>query len=96
MNTDAPDPQRLEDAITNMPAPAAEPPKLYEDESLLRGRFALYHTPSGGMHLVWCAENEAEMHHVEVPAFAVKMAQAQLGGDKPGWFERTVQKVMNK
>jgi hypothetical protein len=65
------------------PVPGADDAPSTKDapEPALRGTFALYETPAGGMHLAWRADGEEEAHHVEVPAFAVTMAKAQIDGD---------------
>jgi len=48
--------------------------------ALLRGKFALYETPGGGLHLTLHAEGEEEPRHIEVPKAIVKML---AGGKNP-------------
>ena len=67
--------------------------KTVDPPYLLRGSFALYDTPSGGIHLVWRADGEEEMHHVDVPAFAVNMAQIQMAGKGGGLMGKLMGKM---
>jgi hypothetical protein len=50
-------------------------------EPLLKGRFNLYETPDGGFHLAYVPDGDGEeARHLEIPAFAVKMAKASAEG----------------
>lgn len=47
---------------------------------LLKGKFAVYETPAGGVHLVVRSDEDTEDRHVEVPPYLVKLAK---GGKSP-------------
>ena len=46
---------------------------------LISGKFTLYQTPKGGMHLTMLVEGEVEARHIEIPAMMVKMMQKRFG-----------------
>lgn len=46
-------------------------------EKLFEGKFTLYKTPSGGMHLTMRVDGEEEDRHFEVPSLMLKM----MGGN---------------
>lgn len=50
-------------------------------QPLTSGRFALYQTPNGGMHLTLQVEGEPEPRHIEVPKMMVKMMMRKSGGN---------------
>lgn len=47
--------------------------EVIEPNKIAGGRFALYGTPKGGLHLRLDVDGETEPRHVEIPAFALKM-----------------------
>jgi hypothetical protein len=49
-------------------------------EPILKGRFNLYETPSGGFHIAYVADDETETRHLEIPAMVVRMAKASAEG----------------
>lgn len=53
-----------------------------QPQALARGRFALYETPDGGMHISVRLDQEDEDRHVNIPRRMVKLAAA-LGGRSP-------------
>ena len=85
----------MEDAPETPDIDSAQPLIVERDDLLVRGVFALYHTPNGGMHLSWRGdgEDEKDTHHVEVPAFAVKMAQVQMAGEGGGLMGKLMGKI---
>lgn len=50
-----------------------------EPELIAAGKFALYKTPKGGMHLSMLVEGETEPRHMEIPAMMVKMMMRRAG-----------------
>jgi hypothetical protein len=48
------------------------------------GTYALYHTPQGGIHLVYRPVGAAEDQHLDVPPFVIKMASKAAGGGDLG------------
>jgi len=50
-----------------------------EPQALVSGKFTLYQTPKGGMHLALQVEGETEPRHVEIPAMMVKMMMRKAG-----------------
>lgn len=46
---------------------------------LVSGKFTLYQTPKGGMHLTMIVEGEVEPRHIEIPAMMVKLMQKRFG-----------------
>ena len=46
---------------------------MSEPTKIAGGKFALYQTPKGAMHLTLQMEGEEEPRHVEIPALMVKM-----------------------
>jgi hypothetical protein len=48
-------------------------------EPMLKGRFAIYETPDGGLHLAYRADGEDEDRHVPIPALALKVMSAKVG-----------------
>jgi len=57
-------------------------------QPLTSGKFALYQTPNGGMHLTLLVEGESEPRHVEIPKMMVKMMmrKGNSGGFDPSNF----------
>lgn len=49
-------------------------------ELLMEGSFALYATPSGGMHLAYRLKDDEEDKHMEIPPMLVSMAAQMQGG----------------
>jgi Mn-containing catalase len=45
------------------------------------GKFALWQTPKGGMHLTLQVEGEEEPRHVEIPSMMVKMMMRKAKED---------------
>lgn len=43
-------------------------------EPLLKGKFAIFETPGGGIHLALRADGEDEERHIDIPPMLVKMA----------------------
>lgn len=54
--------------------------------ALLRGKFAVFETPEGGIHLVFRSDTDTEDRHFDVPKHIVKMAKA--GGNPLAMFKR--------
>lgn len=52
-----------------------------EPEPLARGRFSVYETPQGGLHLAYRVDGEAEDRHAEIPSAVIKMAKAASNGN---------------
>jgi len=55
----------------------------------LRGKFALYHTPDGGIHIAYRPvptelDREPEDQHIQIPAMVVALAQQMQDGKMPG------------
>jgi hypothetical protein len=48
---------------------------------LSHGSYALYPTPSGGLHLVYRVKGSDQDGHMEIPAFVVETA-AKMAGDE--------------
>lgn len=48
-------------------------------EPILKGRFAIYATPDGGLHLAYRADGDDEDRHVPIPALALKVMQHKVG-----------------
>jgi hypothetical protein len=50
----------------------------------LSGRFKLYHTPDGGIHVsaLFDGDDENETRHTEIPAMVLKMAE-RMGSGNP-------------
>lgn len=48
------------------------------------GSYALYHTPAGGIHLVYRPFGTDTDQHLDVPAFVVTMARKAAGGGDLG------------
>ncbi len=46
---------------------------MTEPIKIISGKFTLYQTPKGGMHLSMHADGEEEPRHIEIPAMMVKM-----------------------
>lgn len=46
----------------------------------LMGRFSLFETPGGGMHLTWRPDGEEEDQHIDVPGWILKVARQQKEG----------------
>ena len=53
------------DSIEPMPSAGPEP--------MVKGKFAIYETPGGGVHLVFQADGVPEPQHMEFPPRLVKM-----------------------
>lgn len=49
-------------------------------EPTLNGRFSLYQTPEGGIHIAWMADDDPETHHLEVPGFLASLARRAAEG----------------
>lgn len=49
-------------------------------EPFLKGRFSLYETPDGGMHIAYLADGDTETRHMELPAFLMRNARALAEG----------------
>ncbi len=48
---------------------------------LMNGKFSLYETPEGGLHIAYSPEGEEEeTKHLEIPAMVVKMARMSAEG----------------
>lgn len=47
---------------------------------LMNGKFSLYETPEGGMHIAYDPEGDTETRHLEIPAMVVKMARMSAEG----------------
>lgn len=45
---------------------------------LVQGKFALYETPKGGMHLSLQVDGEAEPRHVEIPPLMIRMMKSRF------------------
>lgn len=54
---------------------------MTEPVRLASGKFSLYQTPKGGVHLTLMVEGETEERHVELPAMVVKMMMRRAGKD---------------
>lgn len=54
-----------------------------DPQPLMRGRFSLYETPSGGYHVAYQADGEDETRHLEIPGQALKMARMLSEGGNP-------------
>jgi len=48
------------------------------------GSYALYHTPAGGIHLVYRPFGAEEDQHLDVPPFVIAMARKAAGGGDLG------------
>lgn len=48
------------------------------------GSYALYHTPQGGIHLVYRPFGSEEDQHLDVPPFVIAMARKAAGGGDLG------------
>lgn len=48
------------------------------------GSYALYHTPAGGIHLVYRPFGATEDQHLDVPPFVISMARKAAGGGDLG------------
>lgn len=46
---------------------------------LAAGKFSLYRTPKGAIHLALLVDGESEPKHVEIPAMALKMFGRNFG-----------------
>jgi hypothetical protein len=57
------------------PAAAAAPP-----EAMLRGRFALFQLPDGGLLLVYRPDDSDDDRRVVIPSFVIAMATQASGG----------------
>lgn len=55
------------------PAPPAPPTPVSA------GSYALYHTPAGGIHLVYRPFGAEEDQHLDVPPFVITMARRAAG-----------------
>lgn len=64
---------------TQAPAPAPAPPVPAS-----AGSYALYHTPQGGVHLVYRPFGSEEDQHLDVPPFVIAMARKAAGGGDLG------------
>lgn len=49
-------------------------------EPFLKGRFTLYETPDGGMHIAYLPDGDTETRHMEVPAFVIQNGRALAEG----------------
>lgn len=50
-------------------------------EPVMSGRFSLYQTPEGGVHIAYKADgDDTETRHVEIPGFIAKAAKAAAEG----------------
>lgn len=58
----------------------AAPEETTGPQLLMEGSFALYATPSGGMHLAYRLKAEDEDKHMEIPPMLVNMAAQMQGG----------------
>lgn len=50
-----------------------------EPTPLAKGKFALYQTPKGGMHLSLHVDGENEPRHIEIPAMMLKLMMRRGG-----------------
>ena len=48
------------------------------------GSYALYHTPKGGVHLVYRPFGTEEDQHLDIPPFVIGMAKKAAGGQDLG------------
>lgn len=48
--------------------------------AFMKGKFAIYETPEGGLHIAYLVEGTEETRHIALPAAAIKMAG--MMGDK--------------
>ncbi len=48
------------------------------------GSYALFHTPKGGVHLVYRPFGADQDQHLDVPPFVIKMAKSAAGGSDLG------------
>jgi hypothetical protein len=44
------------------------------------GRYSLFDTPDGGLHIAYTVEGEETTQHIEVPGKIIKMAQMMESG----------------
>lgn len=51
-------------------------------DPFLKGRFSLYHTPDGGIHVAAIFDGDEETKHTEIPAMVLKMAE-RMGSGNP-------------
>jgi hypothetical protein len=54
-----------------------------EPGKLLAGRFSVYKTDDGGMHLAYRIDGQGEDGHLPVPAAIIKLALSAAGGRGP-------------
>lgn len=47
---------------------------------LMNGKFSLYETPEGGLHIAYSPDGEEETKHLEIPAMVVRMARMSAEG----------------
>lgn len=50
-------------------------------EPRIRGRFALYDIPDGGIHISWQPDGSDETQHAEIPGKVLKLAKAASEGN---------------
>lgn len=48
----------------------------------MQGTFALFHHPSGGMHLSFRAEGAEEDQHISIPPMVVALAAKAMAGER--------------
>lgn len=64
--------------MTDTPSDQAATPTPF-----LAGRFALFDTPDGGIHLAYRPDGEPEDHHEQLPADLVGLMRTLKEGGKP-------------
>jgi hypothetical protein len=51
----------------------------------MRGRFNLFHTPGGGLHIAYQEDGKEEIQHIDIPGQVVRAAEMMSKGEmKPG------------
>lgn len=63
----------MTDTATDTPPPKADAPVPF-----MRGVFALYDTPDGGIHLAFRPDDASEDQHQQIPAHIVNLARAAM------------------
>lgn len=62
-----------------------------------KGRYTLYETPTGGLHLVYLRDDKTETDHMEIPgAFVALFNAAAAGKLSPVEMMREVMKLRNQ
>ena len=66
-----------------------------EPEKLASGKFAVYKTPSGGLHLALHVDGETEPRHAEIPPMMLKLLSMKYGKNPFGDNGEGVSRVMD-